>query len=112
MQIARVVGTVVSTKKSNLHSLKIMLVRMIDLDTFQEKGAPVASVDVVGAGVGEIVMVVAGSSSRQTELTDAKPVDNAIVAIIDRIDVDGKLIFQKHKNGCGAAAAGGPHVVH
>lgn len=96
MQIAKVIGTVVSTNKaSKLHGLKLMLVRIIDLDTFREKGAPVVSVDAVGAGVGEVVMVVSGSSSRQTELTDAKPVDHAIAAIIDHIDIDGKRIFTK-----------------
>lgn len=96
MQIAKVVGTVVSTNKAQkLHGLKLMLVRMIDLDTFQEKGAPVVSIDAVGAGVDEIVMVVSGSSSRQTELTDAKPVDNAIIAIVDHIDIEGKRIFSK-----------------
>ena len=67
----------------------------IDLDTFEEKGAPIVSVDTVGAGVGEIVMIVAGSSSRQTALTDAKPVDNSIIAIIDSIDIGAKRIFDK-----------------
>lgn len=97
MQIARVVGTVVSTNKAQkLHGLKLMLVRMIDLDTFLEKGAPVVSIDAVGAGESEIVMVVSGSSSRQTVFTDGKPVDNAIVAIIDHIDIEGKRIFSKN----------------
>ncbi len=70
--------------------MKLMIVRAIDLDTFEEKGAPIVSVDAVGAGVGEIVMIVGGSSSRQTALTDAKPVDNSIVAIIDSIDMGDK----------------------
>ncbi len=97
MQIAKVVGTVVSTNKArNLLGLKLMLIRTIDLDTFQEKGSPLVSIDAVGAGVGEIVMVVSGSSSRQTVLTDAKPVDNAIVAIVDHIDIEGKRIFSKN----------------
>ncbi len=98
MQIARVKGTVVSTNKSEkLLGLKLMIVRMIDLDTFEEKGAPVVSTDVVGAGVGEIVMIVGGSSSRQTAMTDAKPVDNSIIAIIDSIDIEGLRIFDKHE---------------
>ena len=97
MQIARVVGTIVSTNKSDkLLGLKMMLVRTVDLDTFEEKGAPVVSIDAVGAGVGEIVMIVGGSSSRQTEITDAKPVDNSIIAIIDSIDVENNRIFDKH----------------
>lgn len=96
MQIARVKGTVVSTNKSaKMHGLKLMVVRAIDLDTFEEKGAPIVSVDAVGAGVGEIVMIVGGSSSRQTEMTDAKPVDNSIIAIIDSIDIGGRRIFDK-----------------
>ena len=96
MQIARVKGTVVSTNKSDkMLGLKLMIVRPIDLDTFEEKGAPLISVDAIGAGVGEIVMIVGGSSSRQTEITDAKPVDNSIIAIIDSIDMEGKRIFDK-----------------
>lgn len=96
MQIARVKGTVVSTTKSDkMLGLKLMVVRPIDLDTFEEKGAPLISVDAVGAGVGEIVMIVGGSSSRQTDQTDAKPVDNSIVAIIDSIDMEGTRIFDK-----------------
>lgn len=98
MQIARVKGTVVSTTKSEkMLGLKLMVVRPIDLDTFEEKGAPLVSVDAIGAGVGEIVMIVGGSSSRQTDLTDAKPVDNSIIAIIDSIDMDGKRIFDKNE---------------
>lgn len=97
MQIARVKGTVVSTNKSDkLLGLKLMIVRPIDLDTFEEKGTPLVSIDAVGAGVGEVVMIVGGSSSRQTALTDAKPVDNSIIAIIDSIDLEGLRIFDKH----------------
>ncbi len=96
MQIARVKGTVVSTDKSeNLIGLKLMLVKPIDIETFEEKGALLVAVDVIGAGVGEVVMLVGGSCSRQTELTDGKPVDQAIAAIIDSVDVHGKRVFTK-----------------
>jgi ethanolamine utilization protein EutN/carbon dioxide concentrating mechanism protein CcmL len=98
MQIARVVGTVVSTNKSDkLNGLKLLLTRNIDLDTFEEKGSPVVSIDAVGAGDGEIVMVVGGSSSRQTAVTENKPADSTIIAIIDYIDMSGKRIFDKHR---------------
>ena len=51
MQIARVIGNVVSTSKSEkLDGLKLLIVKPIDLDTFQEKGAPIVSIDTVGAG--------------------------------------------------------------
>ncbi|MCL2368302.1 MAG: EutN/CcmL family microcompartment protein [Oscillospiraceae bacterium] len=96
MQICRVVGTVVSTNKTEkLAGMKLLLVRPIDLDTMEEKGGLVVSIDTVGAGEGEVVMVVAGSSSRQTQVTDAKPVDNSIVAIIDHIDLGQTRIFDK-----------------
>ena len=54
MQIARVIGNVVSTSKSEkLDGLKLLIVKPIDLDTFQEKGAPIVSIDTVGAGEGD-----------------------------------------------------------
>lgn len=96
MQIARVVGTVVSTTKSDrLTGLKMLLVKPIDLETFEEKGNILVAFDAVGAGEGEVVMIVSGSSSRNTELTTNKPSDTAIVAIIDYIDLRNKRIFSK-----------------
>jgi len=100
MQICKVVGTVVSTNKTEkLSGMKLLLVRAIDLDSFKETGPLIVSVDTVGAGSGEIVMTVGGSSSRQTGPTDSKPVDNAIVAIVDHIDVGHKRIFDKAGKG-------------
>lgn len=99
MQIGRVVGTVVSTSKSEkLEGLKMLLVKPIDLETFQEKGSVVVAFDAVGAGEGEVVMIVSGSSSRQTALTENRPSDTAIIAIIDHIDLGNKRIFTKGKD--------------
>lgn len=99
MQIAKVVGTVVSTTKSDrLTGLKMLLVKPIDLETFEEKGNVLVAFDAVGAGEGEIVMIVSGSSSRNTALTENKPSDTAIVAIIDYIDLRKKRIFSKGNN--------------
>ena len=96
MQICRVVGTVVSTNKTEkLSGMKLLLVRPIDLDTLEEKGPLLVSIDTVGAGEGEVVMTVGGSSSRQTQETDGKPVDHAIVAIVDHIDMGNKRVFEK-----------------
>ena len=53
------------------------------------------AVDAVGAGEGEIVLVVAGSSSRLTELTKNRPCDATIQAIIDFIKIDGKQTYSK-----------------
>ena len=72
-----------------------VVVKPIDLDTMQEKGSALVAVDTVGAGIGEVVMTVAGSSSRQTAVTDGRPVDCSIIAIIDHIDIDRKRVFDK-----------------
>ena len=96
MQICKVVGTVVSTNKTEeLSGMKLLLVRAMDLETFEEKGPLLVSIDTVSAGEGEIVMTVNGSSARQTSMTDKKPVDCSIIAIIDHVDVRGKRVFDK-----------------
>ena len=51
--------------------------------------------DSVGAGVGELVLYCAGSSARQTEITQNRPVDTVIMAIIDEIEVGGEQVFRK-----------------
>ena len=55
----------------------------------QRAGAFTVAVDSVGAGVGETVLVVSGSSARMTEITKNKPVDAVIVAIVDTLNVEG-----------------------
>lgn len=100
MQIARVIGSVVSTNKTEkLHGLKLLIVAPIDLSTFEEKGQPIVAIDTVGAGVGEVVMLCGGSSSRQTALTENKPSDMAIVAIVDSMEMNGNSIFRKFEEG-------------
>ncbi|MFH2001834.1 MAG: EutN/CcmL family microcompartment protein [Planctomycetota bacterium] len=95
MLIGEVVGTVVSTQKDpKLVSLKLQVVRQLD-DKNCATGGYVVAVDTVGAGPGDIVLYATGSSARQTVLTDAKPADAAIMAIIDSWDVLGELIYQK-----------------
>lgn len=97
MQIARVKGSVVATRKSeNMTGWKLLLVRAIDLDTFEEKGGLFVAADAVGAGQGEVVMLTGGSPARQTPMTDAKPCDQLITAIIDSIVIKGRKIFEKH----------------
>ena len=99
MQICQVVGTVVSTNKTEkLSGFKLMIVQPVDLSTFKPIGGTYVSVDTVSAGEGEIVMTVNGSSARQTELTESRPVDNAIVAIIDTVDVKGQQVFNRNGN--------------
>lgn len=88
MIIARVSGTVVCTKKvDGLKGFKLLLVKKLDLDD-RETGEFVVAVDAVGAGYGEKVLVVSGSSSRQTPVTDKRPCDAAIIGIIDTVTVN------------------------
>lgn len=96
MQICRVKGSVVSTNKAEkMKGLKLLLVKPIDLETFEEKGSVFVAIDTVDAGVGEIVMTVGGSSSRLTSVTEAKPCDQSIIAVIDSIELQGNRIFEK-----------------
>jgi len=87
MFLGKVIGTVWSTKKDEkLVGAKFLVVRKMDLD-LKEKNDFVVAVDSVGAGVGEVVLVATGSSSRQTNFTQDKPVDAVIMAIVDKLDV-------------------------
>ena len=79
MQLGKIVGTVVSTQKDEkLEGLRLHIVKHINVDgTFT--GSLVVAVDSVGAGIGEVVLVAAGSSARQTKNTEGKPVDTVIM---------------------------------
>jgi len=90
MILAKVVGTVVATRKDErLESTKLLVARPID-PSGKAEGTYLVAVDTVDAGTGETVLIVSGSSARMaTGLKDC-PVDAAIVGIIDSIDIDHK----------------------
>ncbi len=95
MNLGRVVGTVVSTRKDEkLVGTKLQIVRQIDLDG-KETGAFVVAVDAVGAGPGEVVLYASGSSARQTSFTKDRPADAVIMAIVDSLEVGGKVLYTK-----------------
>ncbi len=95
MQLAKVVGTVVATRKeATLEGLKMLLLRVVD-EEGKESGATVVAADAVGAGPGEVVLFAAGSSARQTVLTDKRPVDAVVMAIVDSVAVDGTTKYKK-----------------
>lgn len=88
MILAKVIGTVWSTRKDeNLVGSKFLILRQLNIDYTEKEGFLVA-VDSVGAGVGEVVLAAQGSSARQTAFTQNKPVDAVIMAIVDKLDVD------------------------
>ena len=87
MLLARVVGTVVATRKDErLLSTKLLLVRPVDPQGKAEGGYLVA-IDTVDAGVGETVLIVSGSSARMASGLKDTPVDAAIVGIVDSVEV-------------------------
>ncbi|MBN1298497.1 MAG: EutN/CcmL family microcompartment protein [Actinobacteria bacterium] len=83
MILGQVVGSIVSTQKDkNLTGKKLLIVRAIDLDGNMLDSFVVA-VDIVGVGINEKVLVVSGSSARQTDETREKAIDSVIVAKVD-----------------------------
>jgi microcompartment protein CcmK/EutM len=96
MFLARVVGTVVSTCKSEkLTGVKLLVVDPVDFVQQKGEGKPLVAIDSVGAGEGEIVLVVQGSSARLTETTKDTPVDATIMGIVDYIELEGRRTFAK-----------------
>ncbi|HNT33421.1 MAG TPA: EutN/CcmL family microcompartment protein [bacterium] len=98
MYLARVVGNVVSTQKDpGLIGWKMLMCENLDMRTSPPKGTGSFSVvvDLVGAGNGEIVIIVSGSSARMTDRTKTAPVDTAIVGIVDTLEVNGETIYCK-----------------
>ena len=88
MLLGKVVGTIWATRKDEkLTGFKLLIVRHVELD-YKLKDSYVVAVDSVGAGAGEIVLVTTGSSARQSLLTEGKPVDAVISAIVDKLDVE------------------------
>src|SRR5438552_5945240 len=95
MVLGRVIGTLVASRKEpTLEGLKLLVVRACDVDG--ELVGPIAiAVDAVGAGIGEVVLYASGSSARQTQATQNRPVDATIMAIVDQVAVDGEQRYTK-----------------
>ena len=95
MILAKVVGTVVSTKKEeSLEGLKFLVLQQVDLDKNLKPGFVIAA-DAVGAGIDEMVLYATGSSARQTIKTDKRPCDAVVMAIVDNWDVGGDIKYKK-----------------
>lgn len=95
MKLGKIVGTVVSTQKDQkIETLRLYVVRDLSVE-LAEKPTFVVAADSVGAGVGEVVLYVSGSSARQTDMTSNRPIDATIMAIVDQIDMDGNLLYNK-----------------
>lgn len=99
MQLGRVVGTVVATRKEEtLSGLRFLVVHELGVD-MKPTGKMVVAADGTDAGDGEVVLYAAGSSARQTEITRDRPVDATIMAIVDTLTVGGETRYDKATAG-------------
>ena len=95
MQIAKVRGTVVSTHKApSMTGVKFLLVQYIDeqgqlLPKYEVAG------DIVGAGIGEWVLVSRGSAARVETGQESRPIDATVVGIIDTVSLDNRSLYSK-----------------
>lgn len=94
MLLGKVTGTLVATKKDpQIIGNTIKIVQLIDI-----YGKPLSefevAADTVGSKNGDYVITVKSSSARMTKLTEDKPIDNAIIAIVDIIEENGKILYQ------------------
>ena len=88
MLLARIIGTVVATRKDpRLEGKKLLICRLVDPDGKDEKGYIIA-VDTVQAGLREDVLIVQGSSARMAEGCKDTPVDAAVIGIVDQVSQD------------------------
>ena len=88
MQLARVVGTVVATRKDpRLEGQKLLVVKIITPDG-KETGNYLVAVDTVDAGFRETVLIVQGSSARMAVECKDKPIDTAIIGVVDSVELD------------------------
>ncbi|NBO92049.1 MAG: ethanolamine utilization protein EutN [Planctomycetia bacterium] len=99
MFVAKVTGSVVSTQKvKTMTGHKLLVVEPLRVDPQSRDkligtGRSFVVVDTVGAGQGEMVLVVQGSSARLTPETEKLPVDAAIIGIVDTVNVENKIVF-------------------
>jgi microcompartment protein CcmK/EutM len=95
MRIAKVVGVAVATiKDRRLEGSKLLLVAAAD-SAGQPQELPFVALDMVGAGDGELVLVVEGSSARTAAGDANRPVDAVIVGILDSLRHDGQMTYTK-----------------
>lgn len=100
MFLARVIGSVVATKKDEtMRGKKLLLLRPMLVDEenpaqFRPGANTVVAIDCLGAGEGELVLFCQGSSARMAHGLKSVPVDAAIVGLVDAVEVQGKRLYR------------------
>lgn len=87
MKIGRIIGTVVATRKEDsLIGNKLLITQPLNFNK-EKDGSPLIAVDVVGAGIGELIMYTEGTAARNAANKPNSSINAAIIGIIDNIDV-------------------------
>src|SRR5262245_27687470 len=103
MFLGRITGSLVATQKvESMVGQKLLVVEPLRVDEkdqsrLQPTGRTFVVVDTVGAGEGEVVLCVQGSSARFTPETNKLPIDAAIIGIVDRVQIGAKSVFSTAK---------------
>lgn len=93
MQVAKVIGNIWATRKDEkLAGLKLLLVKPVDVLNENVDKSPLVAADTIGAGVGETVIVVGGSSARGAAGDNSIPVDATVVGIVDDLEIDRSVL--------------------
>lgn len=101
MFVAKVTGSVVATQKvDSMVGQKLLVVEPYRVDEqdrsrLKSTGRTFVCVDTVGAGIGEYVLIVQGSSARLTPQTKPLPVDAAIIGIVDSVHIESDCVFNR-----------------
>jgi ethanolamine utilization protein EutN len=103
MFVAKVTGSLVSTQKVEaMVGWKLLVVEPYRLEASERKsltttGRTFIAVDMLGAGVGDYVLITQGSSARQTPETKSMPVDTVIVGIVDKVHVESNCVYSREE---------------
>lgn len=93
MKVGRVIGNIWATRKEEkLSGYKLLVIQPINLLDDSATGAPIVAADIIGAGVGETVIYVGGSSARSATGDRDVPVDATVVGIVDGQDIDKTVL--------------------
>ncbi len=93
MRTGIVIGTIWATRKEEkLSGLKLLIIQPTNMATGELDGAPLVAADLIGAGVGESVIFVSGSSARGATGDLNTPVDATVVGIVDDLEIDQSLL--------------------
>ena len=93
MRVAKVIGNIWATRKEErLSGLKLLLVKPLNVLDESDELTPIVAADIIGAGVGETVLIVGGSSARSASGDMNTPVDATVVGIVDDLEIDKSVL--------------------